>query len=253
MVILETKHAQKLDDSAIAQVLEYYCKSQGTRNSCEQGLAMLFRATKEDIEVIIFLFPYYGEYMNKGEDSGYGIQALMLPLYKCKHEEFVESKFLDFLLVFTSSHNKTSVFRLTLPTNDFPLFSLVTNVTSVTFVSHVTSLTLVTHVTSITLITFVTNVTSVTHVTSVTLITFVTNVTSVTLVTHVTSVTLITFVTNMGNQGNKCNKGNRGNIGNNGNMSNRGNMGNKGNKWSRSHRGNMCNKGNIGNIGNKVT
>ena len=112
MVILETKCLKTLDNNAIAQVLGYYCKSQGIYNSSQQGLAMLFNGTKHGyVEVRIFLFPYC--FKDKEE---YGIQSLMLPLYQCKHEDFMESKFLEFILILT--HYKPQyLLKLTLPDN----------------------------------------------------------------------------------------------------------------------------------------
>ena len=57
MVVIETKYSQELDNKAIAQVLGYYCKSQGKSNLAGQhGLAMLLRATNDVVQVRMFLF-----------------------------------------------------------------------------------------------------------------------------------------------------------------------------------------------------
>ena len=62
---------------------------------------MLLRATDDAVEVIMFLFPYYRQ---EKERDGFGMQALMFPMfpmYQCNKQSFLESKFLEFLLLLT--------------------------------------------------------------------------------------------------------------------------------------------------------
>ena len=98
MVILETKHLPKIDSGAVAQTLGYFCKGQGRKTSTKQGLAILLNGYNNKVQVKIFTFPYYNE--NTGE--GYGIQSLGLPVYECSYEEFIDGKFLIFLLILCS-------------------------------------------------------------------------------------------------------------------------------------------------------
>lgn len=98
LVILETKHLRKIDSGAIAQTLGYFCKGQGRKTSTKQGLAILLNGYNDNVQVKIFTFPYYNE--NTGE--GYGIQSLVLPVYECSYGEFIDGKFLIFLLILCS-------------------------------------------------------------------------------------------------------------------------------------------------------
>ena len=108
VVILETKYLDSINDGAIAQVLGYYCKSQGTSTPNQQGSAILFNVTKKgNIEIVVFLFPYL-------VGDTFGTQSLMLPLYKGSHKAFTESKFLEFMLLLTYNDPKL-LFELPLP------------------------------------------------------------------------------------------------------------------------------------------
>ena len=62
----------------------------------------------------IFLFPYCTDSVEGKDTKGYGIQSLMLPLYKCKHKEFMKSKFLEFILVL-AYYKPQYLLKLTLP------------------------------------------------------------------------------------------------------------------------------------------
>ena len=97
LVILETR-LPKIDSGAVVQTLGYFCKGQGTKTSTKQGLAILLNGYNNKVQVKIFTFPYYNE--NTGE--GYGIQSLVLPVYECSYEEFIDGKFLNFLLILCS-------------------------------------------------------------------------------------------------------------------------------------------------------
>ena len=96
LVIIETKHLPKIDSRAVAQTLGYFCKGQGRKTSTKQGLAILFNGFDNKVQVKIFTFPYCNQ------SKGYGIQSLVLPVYECSYEEFIDSKFLNFLLILCS-------------------------------------------------------------------------------------------------------------------------------------------------------
>ena len=74
-VIIEAKHSESLDNF-IGQALGYYCKAKECNN--QSGIAMLFNEYNEQIEVIVFLFPYE-KVDPKSQELGYCIQSLMLP------------------------------------------------------------------------------------------------------------------------------------------------------------------------------
>ena len=96
LVILVTRDP-KIDSGAVAQTLGYFCKGQGKKTSTKQGLAILLNGYNNKVQVKIFTYLYY-----KDPNEGYGIQSLVLPVYECSYEEFIDGKFLNFLLILCS-------------------------------------------------------------------------------------------------------------------------------------------------------
>ena len=96
LVILQTR-LPKIDSGAVAQTLGYFRMGHGTKTSTKQGLAILLNGYNNKVQVKIFTYPYYND---PGE--GYGIQSLVLPVYECSYEEFIDGKFLNFLLILCS-------------------------------------------------------------------------------------------------------------------------------------------------------
>ena len=89
LIVIETKHRQKLELNTTGQAIAYYSHSkQGLQGSQCSGVAFLFNEYDGTIQFRIILFPYTRQPDSK---SGvFGAQALLLPIITKKYDAFIQ-------------------------------------------------------------------------------------------------------------------------------------------------------------------
>ena len=113
-VIMETKHIEKLNMKAVAQVMGYYCRAKGDQKDNQSGIAVLFNEFDGNFEIQFFLFPF--THLGKIRGTGYGVQSVMLPCLSYEYLSFINSGFIKlFYLMCMKSEKAPSILDLECP------------------------------------------------------------------------------------------------------------------------------------------
>ena len=108
-VIMETKHIEKLNMKAVAQVMGYYCRAKGDQKDNQSGIAVLFNEFDGNFEIQFFLFPFT-------RLGRYGVQSVMLPCLSYQYLSFINSGFIKlFYLMCMRSEKAPSILDLECP------------------------------------------------------------------------------------------------------------------------------------------
>ena len=113
-VIMETKHIEKLNMKAVAQVMGYYCRAKGDQKDNQSGIAVLFNEFDGNFEIQFFLFPFTR--LGNIRGTGYGVQSVMLPCLSYQYLSFINSGFIKlFYLMCMRSEKAPSILDLECP------------------------------------------------------------------------------------------------------------------------------------------
>ena len=94
ILVLETKHLNKLTLKEIAQTIGYYCISKCNDN--QAGVAVVLNQSEKGLEFRFIAFLY-----TENPSGGYGIQGLVFPSYQCSYEQLMNGgDILKFLFLF---------------------------------------------------------------------------------------------------------------------------------------------------------